>query len=331
MKRLLVLSAIAYLVLTFIPAETPENRVRGSHSGGVDVPEFQLTSQDFLDQWSFQQVKRDAAHGMATGVDEIIAVFDVGFDFGHSAVDPNRVLYQYDYVDRDGNVAETQDSIDNDNADGADSMKHHGTGSLSIAMELAPDADFLLYRVLDEEGVGDPDDLWVAINDAVNRGATILSLSLTLDSHLGVHIAIQNAIDSDVTVVAASGNDGSTTCSWPASMPGVIAVASVDDNDDLVASANNGPDVDILAPGFDVVLGLAFSADDHGYGVGTSYSVPFVAAAVALLRDDNPGIELEDILDALQDGAADIGLTPAEIAAGKCGLRLDMEEALLAP
>ena len=54
----------------------------------------------------------------------------------------------------------------------------------------------------------------------------------------------------NVTVVAASGNDGSnTTISYPGINPQVIAVGASDSNDGRASYSNAGPQLSVVAPG----------------------------------------------------------------------------------
>ena len=74
--------------------------------------------------------------------------------------------------------------------------------------------------------------------------------------------SLQAAIDyawaNDVVVVAATGNDGSSTVTFPAGDRGVIGVSATDQSDTLAPSSNYGPSMFLAAPGVDIV--------DHGPG-----------------------------------------------------------------
>ena len=98
--------------------------------------------------------------------------------------------------------------------------------------------------------------------------------------NLLVDIAIQRTIQSGVPVIAAAGNGGSTaTAVYPAAQPGVIAVTAVDSDLELYSEANEGKYIDFAAPGVDIWAG-----NEKGAGKfvsGTSFSVPFVTAAIA--------------------------------------------------
>ncbi|MBV9409588.1 MAG: S8 family serine peptidase, partial [Candidatus Eremiobacteraeota bacterium] len=110
----------------------------------------------------------------------------------------------------------------------------------------------------------------LAITDAVNRGASVINLSLGSPQNTGFDQAEQNAVEAaianNVTVVAAAGNEfpGSDgqQLDYPAAYSGVVAVgasATVDDNvgasygaitsENVASYSNSGPT--LLAPGGD--------------------------------------------------------------------------------
>ena len=68
---------------------------------------------------------------------------------------------------------------------------------------------------------------------------------------------------------------------YPARYPEVIGVAAMDPYLNLAAFSNDGPEVDVIAPGVDIVsLNLGAS---YGVSNGTSMATPHVTAAITLL------------------------------------------------
>jgi len=80
--------------------------------------------------------------------------------------------------------------------------------------------------------------------------------------------AFQVAYDAGVLSVAAAGNSGTTSISYPAGYPSVISVAAVDSTGTLASFSQRNSDVELAAPGVDVLSTEPFRP--AGLGVGTN-------------------------------------------------------------
>src|SRR5690606_25717648 len=105
--------------------------------------------------------------------------------------------------------------------------------------------------------------------------------SLGGERNLILELALQRALEQDVTVVAAGGNSGSRAeAIYPAAQTGVIAVAAVDAARKPYRQGNRGDYVSFAAPGVDV-----WTVNQSGkgaYRTGTSYAAPYVSALLAV-------------------------------------------------
>lgn len=142
-----------------------------------------------------------------------------------------------------------------------------------------------------------------AIRESIAANVDVINLSLRLPYSVTVEEAIQAAIDAGIIVVAAGGNyanGGSLNATFPASMPGVIAVGAGRSNRQFTTlSAQNG--LDIVAPGEKVVVGR--TDGNWQYAAGTSFASAFVSATAAFMRAVNPNVTTADVLTALQSTA----------------------------
>jgi hypothetical protein len=106
----------------------------------------------------------------------------------------------------------------------------------------------------------------------------------------GVRTAIQNAVSSNVVVVAAAGNSRSNIVDFPAAYPEVMAVGALDKFgrkwDDTIFGTNFGADLDVCAPGKDILS--TFADNTHAFESGTSMATPHVAGLAALIWSGDP-------------------------------------------
>src|SRR5207249_3794083 len=122
---------------------------------------------------------------------------------------------------------------------------------------------------------------------AVQHHANVILMSF---SNPGYSSALQSAINwawsQGVVLVAATGNDGSSTVNYPAGDHGVMGVGSTGIGDAPSTFSNTGPDVFMAAPGESILTTDA----SGGYSSisGTSASAAEVAGAGALLKANSP-------------------------------------------
>ncbi|MBP1911739.1 S8 family peptidase [Thermococcus stetteri] len=151
----------------------------------------------------------------------------------------------------------------------------HGSGSYSdiaIGIEQA---------ILGPDGVADKDGDGIIAGDPDDDAAEVISMSLggsADDSYL--HQMIQEAYKAGIVIVAASGNEGASSPSYPAAYPEVIAVGAIDSNDQIASWSNRQPEVS--APGVDILS--TYPDDTYKTLSGTSMATPHVSGVVALIQ-----------------------------------------------
>jgi subtilisin family serine protease len=93
---------------------------------------------------------------------------------------------------------------------------------------------------------------------------------------------IRYALSKNVTVVAASGNDGKPERYYPGALPGVIAVGAVDDDGGVTQFSSYGANISVVAPGLNIYS--SFADNTYAFASGTSQASPFVAGAIGLMK-----------------------------------------------
>jgi len=122
---------------------------------------------------------------------------------------------------------------------------------------------------------------------------------------------VQALIDEGVVVTVASGNGDNAGRSIdackiaPGDVPDALTVGAVGASDAVSYYSNNGPCVDLYAPGGDRTRGLESawkdSDSDYEFDVGTSMASPLVAGYAALLAQQQPGLCATTISQAIVD------------------------------
>jgi len=107
-----------------------------------------------------------------------------------------------------------------------------------------------IVKVFNESGWGYTGELVDAVDTCVNNGAKVINMSLGgSGSSTTEKNALQAAADAGVLLVAASGNDGNSTLSYPASYDSVLAVGAVDQNGQHAEFSQYTSQVEVAAPG----------------------------------------------------------------------------------
>jgi len=134
---------------------------------------------------------------------------------------------------------------------------------------------------------------WVAsgIVWAADHDADILSISIGFNSpNAALTSAIQYASAQGCLIVASSGNVPSSPIVAPGRFPEVLCVGATDNRDVLVNFSATGPELDVVAPGYEIISTWHqwFAPNTYQYKSGTSQAVPHVAAVAAMVMSVNP-------------------------------------------
>ena len=230
----------------------------------------------YAEQWALPVIRAPHAWSELTDAAPlVVAVIDSGICASHPDL-AGRVVAGWDFVEDDANP---QDEFGHGCAI-AGIIAANTDDGIGIA-GVAPHVQIMPLRVLDGSGLGLYSDVAAAIVHAVDNGAHIINLSAGGAHHAAVlQEAINYALNQDVLVIAAAGNTGQPGVLYPAAYPGVVAVGSVDSNLERSSFSSTGPEIELLAPGRDI---LAPSLNgDYALKTGTSFAVPHVTGVAAL-------------------------------------------------
>ncbi|MFV0299358.1 MAG: S8 family serine peptidase [Paracoccus sp. (in: a-proteobacteria)] len=176
-------------------------------------------------------------------------------------------------------------------------------GLVPGARVIAVDA---FYRVRGDERA-DVFTLIKGLTQLAENGADVINLSLAGPPNTALKQAIDRLTrEENIIIIAAVGNAGAKARPlFPAAYGQVIGVTAVDRELRVYRRAVNGAHVDLAAPGVDVWTAASISGIRPK--TGTSFAVPFVTAAVAMLRGQNPDLTGAQALRILAAEARDLG------------------------
>lgn len=135
------------------------------------------------------------------------------------------------------------------------------------------------------------------------RGVRVVNLSMEGTPNATFEDVLARARRAGLVMIAAAGNEGTSSPRYPAASPSTIAVTAVDASGRAYRRANQGNHIEFAAPGVDIYVARS---NRGGYRSGTSYSAPIVSALVAR-QAARGGVSLDRARGALRRGIRDLG------------------------
>lgn len=253
----------------------------------------------FYSQSHHQNIHSEEAWNRSMGANVTVAVLDNGIDMNHEDLsnkitDPYDVVYDSPYTltsgDHGTHVAGiVGSSIDN---------YYGGAG-------VAPYATIMPIDVFAGTSAY-TSDVIEGVYRAVDHGANIINMSLGNYYYSSFfQDAITYAYNRDVLVIAAAGNDATSSAHYPSSYDHVISVGSTTSTDERSYFSNFGSNIDITAPGSSIYSTTPYNS--YSYYSGTSMASPVVAGVAALVKSADYSMSVDSITERLTSTADDLG------------------------
>lgn len=261
------------------------------------VPDDELFSEQYAHAVTQAPLGWDVQTGSTASV---VAIVDTGVDLDHPDLRDSLVL--------GGNFVPSVSSADDDNGHGthcagiaaAAGNNRVGVAGVSWAARIMP------VKVLDSSGGGRTGGVAAGIWFAAENGATVINLSLGTEVPSQViEDAIAFARSRNIVVVAAAGNRGDTTPSYPAASAGVVAVGATDSSDERTPWSTYGDWVTLFAPGRSILS--TYRGGGYDRLSGTSMATAYVSGTVALLKSRSPALSESEVRALLAQSSDDIG------------------------
>lgn len=202
---------------------------------------------------------------------------------------------------------------------------------------VAPNGKILPVKVFTDSGQGYLNDLLDGVGYAVAQGAHAINLSLGSSTAMPVlQIALNNAWNAGVVIVAAAGNNNNMNPFYPAYYSVCIAVAACNLDGTKSGVSTYGSWVDVVAPSGDVYSTTNGSTNSYGRNTGgfTSYAAPFVTAQATLLYSlvaDSPTDRSAARAQAVRELIESTATPVTYVAYGIINLHASVEKALTVP
>lgn len=358
--------------ITFLLLLTAEVCVADSYPNDPYFHSSGAWTQNYADQWSLETLRVYTQATVATSQPQtqqraVVAVIDTGIDYTHPDFaaeqlwrNPNE---KNNGRDDDGN-GYVDDLIGWNFVDGNNNpwdQSGHGThisGLIAACTDngvgitaINADAVIMPLKVANFVGQARSSAVAAAIYYAVNHGARVINLSLGGEVVTELERdAAQYAADNNVLIVVSAGNRGlDAKQNGYTTLPGVLVVGASDQNDQRAGFSNFGANVDVLAPGVDILslrahdtdfialtdprsysAGAAIVGDDGNYyrASGTSFATAHVSGLASRIFSLRPQLTAQDVHHMLVQSAIDIGAEGVDQQSGYG--RVDLVRALAA-
>jgi subtilisin family serine protease len=242
--------------------------------------------------WGLEAIKVPLSAFTGAGIK--VAVLDTGFDSAHQDFRGRKVVRKLF----------ASQSSENDTVG-------HGTHCIGTACGplrptngprygIAYEAEIYAGKVLGDDGMGTDRSVIAGMDWALDQGCQIISMSLGAATQIGDQPNAdyeqigQACLDGGLVVIAAAGNESNrpgyiAPVGSPANASTIMGVAAIDRALGVApfscGGINPGQDVDIAAPGVDVLSSLPGSR--YGRLSGTSMATPHASGVAALIAQSD--------------------------------------------
>lgn len=273
-------------------------------------------------QWHLPKISAPYGWDITTGSSAVpIAILDTGVDATHPDLS-SKLLAGYNFA---YNNTDTND------------MGGHGTSVAGLAAAVTNNAigvagvawgnPIMPLVIADSNGWIPYSNMANAITYATDHGIKIINMSCGGASQ---STTLQNAVNyawnKGCVIVAAAGNDATSSPNYPAACSNVIAVSATTGDDTIAIYSSYGSWIDVAAPGSSLTTTL--KGGGYGGATGTSYAAPIVSGLAALIISANPTLSNTQVVDIMEKNADDLGTAGFDVYYGYG--RINVYKSLLA-
>ena len=268
--------------------------------GVIELPDEPTAACYTDDKWDLAMIRADEAFAInAVGQGVRVGVVDSGVN-AHPAL-AECLMQGESFVE---------------GADALDTSDYYGHGTLVAGLiagkdengclGAAPGVELVPLKITDGKIVAVSTVCKAIYSGIDDYGCDVLNLSLGIRSdYQALREAVEYAEQQGVIIVSAVGNNGNASLYFPACYETVIGVGAVDETGTVYYHSNQNDSVFLTAPGANVKT--AGRTAGYTTASGTSFAVPSVTAAVAVLRGLDHDLTPQAIRELLSQTATDKG------------------------
>ncbi|QST01266.1 S8 family peptidase [Pontibacillus sp. ALD_SL1] len=223
------------------------------------------------------------------GEGSVVAVIDSGCQIDHPDLE-NSIIDWHNFTKG------SRRNVTDENGHGT-----HVAGTIAASLNrkgvagVAPKSKLLILKAFDANGETSYQTIIQAIQYATRwrgpRGEKVRIISMSFGGSRDyslLHKAIKRAVEQDILIVCAAGNqgDGNARTSeqmYPGFYKEVVQVGAVDYEGQMADFTNTNDEIDLVAPGVDIIS--TYPRNQYAKLSGTSMATPHVAGAAALLLE----------------------------------------------
>lgn len=251
------------------------------------------------------------ANSSYTGAGIKVAILDTGGDSDHPDLTwaGGAAIADRNWEDKAGHGTHVAGIIGaNDNSVGVVGV---APGCDLYAVKISRRGSFYLSDIID------------GIDWCISNSIDIMNMSYGGGYAQSEDDACQAAWNAGLLIVAAAGNGYGAAVEYPAALSSVMAVSASNNSDGLAGFSSHGPEVEIIAPGDNILS--TYKGGGYAYMGGTSMSTPMVCGGAAIAWSAHPSYSNQQIRNLLKSSAENLGLPSNDQGSGL----LDAEKATL--
>ena len=202
--------------------------------------------------WGLDAVRGSEVWSVTRGAGINVVVLDSGMDYEHPDLKP---VYAGGANFIDPTKPPLDDFFHGTHVAGTIAATNNEFGTVGIA----PDVKLWAVKVLDQQGKGYDEQIaagldWVMSKAKEVGGRWVVNMSFGASAEGGKleREAVAKAVEQDIILVAATGNNGSANLDYPAKFTGVIPIGAVDAEGQRASFSAYGGHMALVAPGVDL-------------------------------------------------------------------------------